>query len=396
VNVSILDNDLYKFSMQQAVCSMFPRAEARYELIWRRNIPTITGKMLAGIGSRLNALEDTYLRKEEKKFLKTACPFLTPVYLDFLEGYRFDPKNEVEVDIDKGNKGLKITVIGPWYRTILWEVPLLAMVSEIICMEQNDYEPPWGMEKTISHAREKAEVLKNNKIKFADFGTRRRFSTEVHMKVTKAISEVAQDNFVGTSNLLLAKNLQLRPIGTQAHEWFMYHGATFGYRQATELALKHWSNVYHGDLGIALTDTYTSDVFFDSFGTFYAKLFDGIRHDSGDAIVFTEKAIEHYKLLSIDPTTKTIVFSDGLNVDDCIAINRYCLGKIRCSFGIGTNLTNDCGANPLDVVMKMVACRDSGKDWLPTVKLSDIPGKNTGDEEEVKLCKKQLNINQLS
>ena len=188
----------------------------------------------------------------------------------------------------------------------------------------------------------------------------------------------------------------MRPIGTQAHEWFMFHGAKYGYQEANHLAMKNWVDVYHGNLGIALTDTFGTDSFFKAFGSKYSKLFDGVRHDSGSPEEFAVKAFEHYKNMGIDPKSKTIVFSDGLNVDKAIELNSLCydLG-IGCSFGIGTNFTNDIidGIKPLNIVIKMTDCKPYGEsNWLPTVKLSDVSGKHTGKTEEIELCKKTLRV----
>lgn len=202
------------------------------------------------------------------------------------------------------------------------------------------------------------------------------------------------DSLVGTSNMMIAKENGLTPIGTQAHEWVMFHGAIFGYLEATRLSLKNWVNVYHGELGIALSDTYTSRVFFDSFSMQYAKLFDGVRQDSGDPLSVMELAIAHYESLRIDPMSKSIVFSDGLNPEKAAAIAKACDGRINASFGIGTNLTNDLGVKALNIVIKMTGCSMKPGDWLmPTVKLSDSPGKYTTiDNDTLETCKKVLGL----
>jgi nicotinate phosphoribosyltransferase len=185
----------------------------------------------------------------------------------------------------------------------------------------------------------------------------------------------------------------LNPHGTHAHEWFMFMGAQYGFKMSNYMALKHWSDVFHGELGIALTDTLTTDVFFKSFDTKFAKLFDGVRHDSADPFVFADKAIKSYTDLGIDPTTKTIVFSDSLNTDLCIKIHKHCANSIKHSFGVGTHLTNDVGVKPLNMVIKLTGAKVLGE-WIPTVKLSDNTGKHTGDKRTIELCKEILNINQ--
>jgi nicotinate phosphoribosyltransferase len=200
-------------------------------------------------------------------------------------------------------------------------------------------------------------------------------------------------NFVGTSNVHLANQFNITPIGTAAHEWFMFHGAKYGFQMANELGLKHWSDVYNGDLGTALCDTYTTNAFLKSFNKRYAKLYDGVRQDSGDVYEFAEKIITHYKKLGIDPLSKTIIFSDSLDVYKAKEINDWCKGKIKCSFGIGTNLSNDVGVTPLNMVIKMTAAKiNEDSPWIPTIKLSDTPGKHTGDKKMIDVCKYLLNI----
>jgi nicotinate phosphoribosyltransferase len=182
-------------------------------------------------------------------------------------------------------------------------------------------------------------------------------------------------------------------MGTHPHEWFMFHGAEFGYKRANYLALENWVNVYDGDLGIALSDTYTTDVFLKNFSRKHAKLFDGVRHDSGDPYKFVMKVINRYKELGIDPTTKTIVFSNALDFPTYYDIAEYCRGRIRCSAGIGTNLTNDCGFKASNIVMKLAKCRMNPRQpWFDTIKLSDDEGKHMGPEREVEICKHECSI----
>lgn len=208
----------------------------------------------------------------------------------------------------------------------------------------------------------------------------------------QALQEYGQNSFVGSSNVHLAMVNGVKPIGTHAHEWFMFHAAKYGFKVANSLGLEHWVDVYRGDLGIALSDTYTTDAFYNQFDKKFAKLFDGVRHDSGDPVEFAEKTINHYKKLGIDPTSKTIIFSDALNYDKVARIADYCRDKIGMSFGIGTNLTNDVGLVPMNIVVKMVEAFPEGDEWIPVVKLSDEKGKYTGDEKMIRLAKTILNI----
>ena len=195
----------------------------------------------------------------------------------------------------------------------------------------------------------------------------------------------------GTSNLFLAAKLGTKPIGTHPHEWFMYHGSHFGYRMANALALENWVDVYHGDLGIALTDTFTSENFFRSFDLKYSKLFDGVRWDSGDPLKFTDMAIEHYRSKRIDPGSKTIVFSDALDLERIKEIKKHVSGRIHDVYGIGTNLTNDVGVEPLNMVIKLTAVKPSGYDhFLPAIKLSDSKTKYSGNPDEIELCLKLI------
>jgi nicotinate phosphoribosyltransferase len=185
----------------------------------------------------------------------------------------------------------------------------------------------------------------------------------------------------------------MKVIGTHPHEWFMFHGAQFGYKQANYLALENWVNVYDGDLGIALSDTYTTEAFLKNFSRKHAKLFDGVRHDSGDPYLFTLNVIKRYKELGIDPTTKTIVFSNALDFETYREISEYCRGRIRCAAGIGTNLTNDCGYKPSNIVMKLTKCRMNARQpWYNCIKLSDDKGKHMGDMNDVRACYYELGI----
>ena len=196
-----------------------------------------------------------------------------------------------------------------------------------------------------------------------------------------------------TSNCYPAMKYEMPMMGTHPHEWFMFHGAMYGYKQANYMALENWVNVYDGDLGIALSDTYTSEVFMKNLSRKQAKLFDGVRCDSGDEFKFINSMIARYKELGVDPTTKTIVFSNALDFDKCQDIMEYCGSRIRCSFGIGTNLTNDTGFKPANIVMKLISCQmNVNQPVYGCVKLSDDKGKHTGEMREVKSCLSELGL----
>lgn len=372
--------------MQNAVVQKFPNEWVRYQFINRGKhiFPEGFGKALE---ETVHAMAELFLTKEEKDYLKKTCPYLSGPYLDFLEGYRYNPE-EVQI-IQKGND-LKITVEGPWYRTILWEVPLLAIISELH-YQMNHLQRDSNAE-ILENTLHKSKILNELNVPFAEFGTRRRHSYQVHRLVVEALTQNKNSTFIGSSNIHLAKEFGVKPIGTHAHEWFMFHGAEFGFKMANRLALEHWVDVYRGDLGVALSDTFTTDIFFDQFDKKFAKLFDGVRHDSGDPIEFAQKTISHYEKLQINPLYKYIIFSDGLNLEKVKEITEACQGKIGISFGIGTNLTNDVGLKPMNIVMKLTEVLGNRGEWIPTVKLSDEPGKHTGDPHMISLAQSMLGI----
>lgn len=383
---SILDNDFYKITMQNAVVKLFPGSIVKYEFINRGKHQFPKGFDVA-LREAVNKMAELKLTKEEKKFMARTCPYIDLPYLDFLEGYHFDP---TEVKIHQEGSDLSVIVEGLWYRTILWEVPLLALISELH-YEMNHLERD-SNETVISKTFEKAETLAKLGVNFAEFGTRRRHSYKVQNMVMETLTQKKDSTFIGSSNVHFAMKYGVKPIGTHAHEWFMFHAAEYGFKMANQLALEHWVDVYRGDLGVALSDTYTTDVFFQQFDKKFAKLFDGVRHDSGDPLVFADKTIAHYEKHGINPLFKYIIFSDGLNLEKVEEITNYCKGKIGVSFGIGTNLTNDVGLKPMNIVMKLIGVQAPNHEWIPTVKLSDEHGKYTGDPKMIELAKEFLRI----
>lgn len=383
---SILDNDFYKFTMQQGVVRLFPKAKARYRFI-NRGAHSFPPGFADVLQASVNAMSGLKLSKEEKSYLAATCPYLDPVYLDFLAGYCYNPD---EVTITQKGNDVEVTVEGYWYRTILWEVPLLSLLSELFYQTQNLQRKE--NKEVIEITKNKIEKYKALGVTVADFGTRRRHSYEVQKTVVEALKQYGEGTYVGTSNVHFAMLQGGKPIGTHAHEWFMFHAAKYGFKMANVMALEHWVDVYRGDLGIALSDTFTTDEFFEQFDKKFAKLFDGVRHDSGDPLEFAQKTMAHYQSLGINPQTKTIIFSDSLNYDRVLRIAEFCRGKIGMSFGIGTNLTNDVGLKPMNIVMKMVEALPEGEDWTPVVKLSDEKGKYTGNADVISLAKSVLDI----
>lgn len=384
---SILDTDLYKLTMQQAVIQHFPRLVVRYKFIDRNKI-SYPGGFDVLLKEQVKKMENLALTKSEKNYLINKCgSYLTPTYIDFLEGYRYD-SNELTIFLDAENH-LDITIEGYWYRTINWEVALMGLISELYfkMTGQGAY-----LDSFDDYDLNKLSKMVEHNAFLADFGTRRRYSFENQERIVKLFTNTPNPIFVGTSNVHLAHKYNIRPIGTLAHEWIMVHAAMYGYRMSNKLAMDHWIDTYGGELGTILVDTYTTDVFLKSFDSKYARLFDGVRHDSGDPFEFVDKFVAHYKKLKIDPMSKTIIFSDGLDIELAIQIKEYCVGKIKSSFGIGTHLTNDVGVKPLNMVIKISEVLVNGE-WIPAVKLSDNKGKNTGNKDEVTLCKAELRIN---
>ena len=317
------------------------------------------------------------------------CRFLPRVYWEWLSSFRFQPE-KVSIHLDE-DRHLNIEITDYLYKATLYEVPLLSIVSEI---KNRSLGNVADMDGILCKLSEKVALSNRHQLYFSEFGTRRRFSFEVQDKVIDRLKETAE-YCTGTSNCHFAMKYGMKPMGTHPHEWFMFHGAQFGYKHANYMALENWVNVYDGDLGIALSDTYTSGIFLSNLSRKQAKLFDGVRCDSGDEFDFTDKLVARYRELGIDPTTKTIVFSNALDFGKALDIQEHCRGKIRCSFGIGTNLTNDTGFKPSNIVMKLTQCKmNVNQEWRECVKLSDDAGKHIGSEAEVRACLYDLRLGQ--
>ena len=379
-----LDNDLYKFTTMNAIQKKFPDSEVVYRFVNRGNTVFPPG-FAAALREEVDAMADVVLSRDNERFMRAKCYYFDSVFFDLLKGFRFNPA-EVTVSQDGGR--LDVEIRGAWYRTVLWEVPLMAMISELY-YQMTGQEPHDWERKAI----EKADAFVDMGAELSEFSTRRRFSFDVQDRVIGILKENMKGLLNGTSNVYFAMKYNLTPMGTHPHEWFMYHGAHYGYRSANALALENWVDVYDGYLGIALADTYTSDNFFASFNTKYAKLFDGLRWDSGDPFEFTEKALEHYRLHRVDPRTKTVVYSDALDLEGVRKIKAFVAGRLHDVYGIGTYITNDVGVKPLNMVIKLFECRPKGSgEFLPTVKLSDVAGKHTGDPDEIDLCLRMLRL----
>ena len=383
---SILDTDLYKFTTSYAYMKLFPDAEGTFEFNDRANTE-YNEDFIKQLRIEFASLSMLSLDEKEFNFVCNEIRFIPQFYWEWLKSFNFD-FNKINVCLD-GNKHLRISVTDKLYKVTLYETPILAIVSEI--------RNKWlgysaNIEEVKSKLESKIALSNEHKLKFSEFGMRRRFSYNVQDEVCKMLKEKAT-YCTGTSNVHMAMRHNMKVMGTHPHEWFMFHGAQYGYKQANYMALENWVNVYDGDLGIALSDTYTTAAFLSNFSRKHAKLFDGVRHDSGDPYKFVNNVIKRYKELGIDPTTKTIIFSNSLDFETYKEISEYCQGRIRCAAGIGTNLTNDCGFTPSNIVMKLSNCRmNSRQTWCTTVKLSDDEGKAMGFEDEIGNCLYELGL----
>lgn len=383
---SILDTDLYKFTTSYAYMKLFPDAEGTFEFNDRANTE-YDEDFIKQLRIEFASLGMLSLDEKEFNFVCNEIRFIPQFYWEWLKSFTFD-FNKINVYLDR-NKHLRISVTDKLYKVTLYETPILAIVSEI--------RNKWlgysaNIEEVKSKLESKIALSNEHKLKFSEFGMRRRFSYNVQDEVCKMLKEKAI-YCTGTSNVHMAMRHNMKVMGTHPHEWFMFHGAQYGYKQANYMALENWVNVYDGDLGIALSDTYTTAAFLSNFSRKHAKLFDGVRHDSGDPYKFVNNVIKRYKELGIDPTTKTIIFSNSLDFETYKEISEYCQGRIRCAAGIGTNLTNDCGFTPSNIVMKLSNCRmNSRQIWCTTVKLSDDEGKAMGFEDEIGNCLYELGL----
>ena len=375
--------------MQFGVTKLYPDVMARYKFINRGEHEFPDG-FAEELQNEINAMASLALTKDEKEFFSTNCPYLSPAYLDFLQGYRYDP---AEVKISQNGSDVEVLVEGYWYRTILWEVPILCLISEIFYKLTNAQRISNG--EITKRTSDKVDLYNRLGVTVAEFGTRRRHSYEVHDIVMKELTNHKGKSFVGTSNVHFAHKYGVKPIGTHAHEWFMFHGARYGFKIANSISLDRWVKVYYGDLGIALTDTYTSDIFFGQFDKKLSKLFDGVRHDSGDPIEFGEKTIAHYEKMGINPLFKTIIFSDGLNSEKVEVITKAFKDRIGLSFGIGTNLTNDTNLRPMNIVMKLTEISSIDIKWTGVVKLSDEKNKHTATPRMIALAKEMLDLDDI-
>jgi nicotinate phosphoribosyltransferase len=371
---SLLDTDLYKFTMMQVVLHHFPGAQVEYR--FRCRTPGVDLRPdLPAIRRELEQLCSLRFRDDELAYLR-GLRFMKSDFVDFLALFHFNSKY---VSLGEGEQPgeIDITIRGPWLHTILYEIPALAIVSEVYFRRT---QPKPDLEEGRRRLRAKIELLRNADpqldFRISDYGTRRRFSRDWQEEVLQTLKREVPQRFAGTSNVWFAMRNNLTPLGTMAHE-YMQACQALGprLRDSQTFAFDKWAQEYRGDLGIAVADTYGTDAFLRDFDMYFCKLFDGARHDSGDPFLWGERLIEHYRKNRVDPHTKTLIFSDQLTVPVAIEIARRFHGRALTAFGIGTNLTNDLGHEPINIVIKMTECNGQ-----PVAKVSDAPGKTVSKD----------------
>ncbi len=366
---SLLDTDLYKFTMMQVVLHHFPSAQVEYRFKCRTAGVDLT-PYLDEIEREIGGLCGLRFSHRELEYLRS-WRFLKSDFVDLLGLFRLD-RRFISVSKSPTAAGeIDISIKGPWLHTILFEVPVLAIISEIY---HRRTEPNPQFVEGRRRLFEKIALMNSvadPDFRIADYGTRRRFSRVWQDEVVRTLKEHIGPKFVGTSNVRLALEHGLTPLGTMAHEYLQACQAVGPrLRDSQVFAFNTWAREYRGDLGIALSDVCGMDAFLRDFDLFFCKLFDGVRHDSGDPFEWGEKLIAHYQKMRIDPRSKTMVFSDSLNVPLAVRLFEYFKGRSQTAFGIGTNLTNDIGSEALQIVIKMTRCNGQ-----PVAKISDEPSK---------------------
>jgi nicotinate phosphoribosyltransferase len=371
---SLLDTDLYKFTMMQVVLHHFPGAQVEYK--FRCRTPGIDLQPdLPAIREQLAQLCSLRFTDDELLYLR-GLRFMKSDFVDFLALFHFSER-WVRIGPGEAPGEIDITVKGPWLHTIMFEIPLLAIVSEVYFRRT---QPRADLSEGRRRLKAKIDAARAVEpelgFRISDYGTRRRFSRDWQDEVLKTFKRDIPQNFAGTSNVWFAMRNNMTPLGTMAHE-YMQACQALGprLRDSQTFAFDKWAQEYRGDLGIAVADTYGTDAFLRDFDMYFCKLFDGARHDSGDPFAWGERVIAHYRKNRVDPRTKTLIFSDQLSVPLAIEIARRFHGRALTAFGIGTNLTNDLGFEPINIVIKMTECNGQ-----PVAKVSDAPGKTVSKD----------------
>lgn len=391
------DDDLYKFTMCCAVIDNFPRAQVRYAFTDRGNTVYPPG-FAEELKAQIKMLEKVIITDEEVEFMKRRCPYIPFWFYNFLRGFRYDSR---WVKVDQDSEGhLHVEFEGCWSDTIMLEVKVLAIISELYHELKGDLKTI-DIEDYARRSYEKADRLIESGCCFSDFGTRRRASLDVQEAMVGAMVRRQKENrgsgrFIGTSNVYLAMKYDVVPVGTMAHELICAVAGMYGPQMANYLAMEAWANTYRGALGTFLYDTYGWKIFSLNFSEGYANMFKGLRVDSGDNFEQLDLIVGKYESLGIDPSTKQVIFSNALDTDSAIEINRYAKGKCIPSFGIGTHFSNDFpGFRHLNIVIKLIAVKitEAWTFYNETCKLSEDHGKYTSNKEVVKRFMEALHIN---
>lgn len=370
---SLLDTDLYKFTMMQCVLHQFPGAQVEYKFKCR-NPGADLQAVLADIERELDHLCTLKFAPCELDYLRS-LRFIKSDFVDFLELFHLKRSHITALAARDNSTDIEIRVKGPWLHTILFEIPVLAIVNE--CFYRHFY-PDLDLKEGRARLESKMEEIERHPgLKISEYGTRRRFSKDWQREVIRTLKDKIPNHFAGTSNVFFAMTEHLTPLGTMAHEYLQACQALGPrLRDSQKFAFEMWAKEYRGDLGIALSDVYGIQAFLTDFDMFFCKLFDGARHDSGNPFDWGEHMIRHYQANRCDPKTKTLIFSDMLTIPKVVSLYERFNGRVHLGFGIGTNLVNDLGIPALQNVIKLVRCNDQ-----PVAKLSDSPEKSMCEDE---------------
>ena len=388
--LSILDTDLYKFSTSNAYFQLYPLAEGTFKFNDRAK-EVYDETFMSELKLELANLEKLKLTDDEFSYVTSKVRYISHNYWEWLRGFRFEA-GKIDASLDAEGH-LQIEVTDFLYKVTLYEVPILAIVAELRNRVRGNRV---DRAKALAILDAKLQIANENKLLFSEFGTRRRFSSDLHDAIVAELKEKCPKFCGGTSNVYFAMKYDMTPIGTFPHEWVMFHSGVFGYKRANYLSLEDWIKVYDGALGTALIDTFTTKSFLRTLTMKQAKLLDGFRQDSGDEKVVGDAIIARLKEFGIDPATKVIVFSNALNFPKYKEVADYFRGKVKVSAGIGTNITCDPGIpgyKAANIVMKLSRCRMSSKDpWEKVIKISDDLGKHMGDDRDFDIASYELHL----
>ena len=390
--LSILDTDLYKFSTSNAYFQLYPLAEGTFTFN-DRGKEIYDEAFIKDLKAAFADLAKLALSDREFNYVCSRIKYVASNYWEWLRGFRFEADKIICGLDDEGH--LQIDVTDLLYKVTLYEVPILAIVAEL---RNRRLGAQADKARALSLLDAKIAIANESELAFSEFGTRRRFSSDLHEAVVARLKERCPKYCAGTSNVYFAMKYDLIPVGTFPHEWMMFHSGVFGYKRANYLGLEDWIKVYDGALGTALIDTFTTASFLRTLTLKQAKLLDGFRQDSGDEKVIGDMIIERLEEFGIDPRTKLLVFSNALNFEKYRDVAAYFKGRIKVSAGIGTNLTCDPGIpgyKAANIVMKLSRCRMSAKDpWEKVIKISDDFGKHMGDSLEFSIATHELHLAQ--